>query len=131
VGLNNKLDAAAMSTVDKIRKQLVANDLSGVVFVRDYLQLQFNPPPGFNVYSRCEVVTEGRRAAFGDPDFANMIIACVNKTVVDVQDDRDLHQFVISLAGDSEIVLHYADGAFAGPEAFEFHGANNLWDVWP
>ena len=103
-----------MSTIDKIRKQLLANDLSGVTFVRDYLQLQFNPPPGFNVYSRCEVAAGSQRTTFGEPDFANAIIACIDKEVVEVRDDLKEQSVVISLAGDVRIVLPYGEGTFVG-----------------
>jgi hypothetical protein len=53
--------------------QLVGEDLSGIVFVRDYLQLQFNPPAQVSVYSRRVVVSsDGRSAAFGEDAFANL-----------------------------------------------------------
>ena len=55
--------------------QLLGEDLSGIVFVRDYLQLQFNPPPQINVYSGQVVVsTDGRSAKFGEEAFANLAL---------------------------------------------------------
>jgi len=63
--------------------------LSGVTFVRDYIQLQFNPPPILNAYTPVTVSVGGRSATLGDEAFANMIIGQINKYVksVDVQPD--------------------------------------------
>jgi hypothetical protein len=36
-------------------KDFVGEDLSGVTFVRDYLQLQFNPPPMINAYTPVQI----------------------------------------------------------------------------
>ena len=69
--------------------ELLGEDLSGVTFVRDYIQLQFNPPPILNAYTPVTVSAGGRSATLGDEAFANMIIGQINKYVksVDVQPD--------------------------------------------
>jgi hypothetical protein len=64
------------NTLQPLWDQLVGEDLSGVVFVRDYLQLQLNPPPQVNVYSACVVVSaNGATAKFGEEPFANLILS--------------------------------------------------------
>ena len=70
-----------MSNRQPLLDQLLAEDLRGVVFVRDYLQLQFNPNPTLNVYARCRVAPGGETATFGDPAFANLAVAQIGKDV--------------------------------------------------
>jgi hypothetical protein len=53
---------------------LVGEDLSAVVFVRDYLQLQFNPLQILNVYTPLTVQCVEKVATFGDEKFANLLI---------------------------------------------------------
>ena len=55
--VNNGLIWTLTKNVQSLWDQLVGEDLSGIVFVRDYLQLQFNPPPRINVYSSHVVVS--------------------------------------------------------------------------
>ena len=69
--------------------QLVGEDLSGIVFVRDYLQLQFNPPPQLNVYSSHVVVSaEGRSAKFGEEALANLALGLIGRFVREVRVDE-------------------------------------------
>ena len=67
----------------------MGEDLNGIVFVRDYLQLQFNPPPQINVYSGHVVVSaHGRSAKFGDEAFANLAPGLIGKFVREVKIDE-------------------------------------------
>jgi len=65
-------------------KDLVDEDLSGVTFVRDYVQLHFNPPPTLNVYTPITVTEGGREIRSGSPEFANALIAQIDKFVSQV-----------------------------------------------
>lgn len=68
--------------------QLVGEDLSGIVFVRDYLQLQFNPPPQLNVYSSHVVASaEGRSAKFGEEAFADLALGLIGRFLREVRVD--------------------------------------------
>ena len=119
-----------MKTPGKILlEQLLGEDLSGVTFVRDYLQLQFNPPPTINVYSRCCVVTGSGSAEFGDEPFANLMIAQIGKDVASVSDAGEV--FTIVFSDGSRIFIPFGPGTFEGPEAFEFWGREQYWGVWP
>ena len=110
--------------------QLLTEDLSGVTFVRDYLQLQFNPPPIINVYSTCRVHVGGSSVAFGEPDFANRVIGLIGArvTAVDLPSEQAL---VITLENGAAIEIPYGEGSYEGPEAFEFQGRGHHWGVWP
>jgi len=68
--------------------EIVGENLSGVTFVRDYLQLQFNPPPMINAYTPVVVSADGKTATFGEEHFANTIIRQIGKVVRTV-DFRD------------------------------------------
>jgi hypothetical protein len=108
--------------------QLVGEDLSGIVFVRDYLQLQFNPPPQLNVYSRRVVVSSGdRSAAFGEEPFANLALTLIGKFVREVRVDE--HCFEIVFADESRIAISLRPEHYQGPEAVDFQGRNNNWAV--
>ena len=109
--------------------QLLTEDLSGVTFVRDYLQLQFNPPPTINVYSRCTVESSVGVASFGEPSFANLLIAQIGKQVAGVSDQSEV--LSITFKDGSRILVPFGAGSFEGAEAFEFWGREKHWGVWP
>ena len=113
----------------QLLEQLLTEDLSGVTFVRDYLQLEFNPPPRINVYSPCSVYSGDASATFGDEGFANLIIGFIGKNVASVDDSDET--FIITFEDHSRIVIPFADGRFEGPEAFVFWGTRDSWGVWP
>jgi hypothetical protein len=108
--------------------QLVGEDLSGIVFVRDYLQLQFNPLPQLNVYSSRVVASlDGRSAAFGEEAFANLAIGLIGKFVKEVKVDEEAFRILFENA--AEIVISLRPEHYVGPEAVEFQGRDNLWTV--
>jgi hypothetical protein len=109
--------------------QLVGEDLSGIVFVRDYLQLQFNPPPQINVYSsRVVVSSDGRSATFGEDAFANLAIGLIGRFVREVNIDAP-KSFRIVFTDESEIMISLLSEHYQGPEAVDFQGRNNQWAV--
>jgi hypothetical protein len=109
--------------------QLVGEDLSGIVFVRDYLQLQFNPPPQVNAYSARVVVTSnGRSAAFGEEAFANLAIGLIGRLVQRVSVDPQW-SFRIIFTDGAEITISLRPEHYRGPEAIDFQGRNNQWAV--
>lgn len=120
-----------MSGVDEVRKQLVGEKLTGVTFVCDYVQLQFSPPPTFNIYSACEVSVDGRSSRFGEEPFANMLISLLNAEVTEIADDSTKKQVQIQLKGGRRITIPYEEGTFGQPEAAEFAGRDDVWVVWP
>src|SRR6185369_1096156 len=65
-------------------KQIVGEQLSGVTFVMDYLQLQFNPPPIINVYTPLSVFSHGDFVRSGDDQFRNRLCEQITKIVKSV-----------------------------------------------
>jgi hypothetical protein len=67
-----------------IRQHVVGRRLSGVTFVMDYVQLQFDPPPTINSMTPITVRSGGRMAVSGDEPFRNLLCEQIPKTVTDV-----------------------------------------------
>ena len=109
------------NTPQPVWDQLVGEDLSGVVFVRDHLQLQFNPPPQVNVYSACVVSANGATAKFGDEPFANLILSLIGRVVsaVRVVDDQF---FRIRFADGCTVEISLRPEDARGPEAVNLQG---------
>src|SRR6478736_6103251 len=81
-------------------KDLLKEDLSGVTFVRDYVQLQFNPHPTLNIYTPITVTSDGAKRRSGEPEFANALIGQINKWVNDV-----------TIEPGKSISVHFRDGS--------------------
>ncbi len=62
-------------------QELVGEDLSGVTFVRRYLQFQFNPPPMLNAYTPVTVRCNNASATFGEAAFPNLVLGQLDKFV--------------------------------------------------
>jgi hypothetical protein len=119
---------AESKNLQSLWDQLVGEDLSGIVFVRDYLQLQFNPPPQINVYSSHVVVSaDGRSAKFGEETFANLALSLIGRFVREVKVDEQ--SFRIRFADASEILISLRPEHYQGPEAVDFQGRDHKWAV--
>ncbi len=117
-------------TPQELLQQLLTQDLSGVTFVRDYLQLQFDPPPILNVYSRCRLVTTQGKAEFGESDFANRLIGEIGKHIVGVSEVPDEY-IAITLEDAARIEIPIAKGSFSARQAYIFFGKDMQYGVWP
>lgn len=95
---------------------LVGEDLSGVTFVRDYLQLQFNPPPLLNCYTPVAVRVGEAAVLLGEPAFANAIIGQIGKFVADVAFDEG-EALIITFTDGSVVSVSLSAAHYVGPEA--------------
>jgi hypothetical protein len=102
-------------------QQIVGEQLSGVTFVMDYLQLQFNPPPTINVYTPLTVLLRGERCVSGDDQFRNKLCEQITKIVKSVA-IRAEEAFLITFEDDSVISISLKPSDYVGPEALEFIG---------
>jgi hypothetical protein len=108
---------------------LVGENLSGVTFVQDYLQLQFNPPPILNVYGHITVACDGLRIEQGQESFANAVLRQINKVLTSITE-----------VPGKILCLHFGDGSvieividpekITGPEAGELVGDPKRWVVF-
>jgi hypothetical protein len=96
--------------------ELVGEDLSGVVFVRDYVQLQFDPPPSLNAGTPVTVHSRGGRATLGEEAFANLIIGQIGKVVRSASIQPDV-ALVIEFDDGSTISVSLIPSDYYGPEA--------------
>ncbi len=120
-----------MKTVDMQAEdfgELIGEDLSGVTFVRDYLQLQFNPPPSLNAYTPVTVHCGQEVATFGDASFPNLLIGQLNKFVRRVDLVPDVALTLIFDDG-SSISISLLPADYVGAEAVNLFCKNNKWVV--
>ncbi len=107
---------------------LIGEDLSGVTFVRDYLQLQFNPPPLLNAYAPVHVRSGESFSRFGEEHFANLLIAQIDKVVRDVNVALG-DALTIRFEDNSEIAISLRLEDMVEGEALVFHGRHNRFVV--
>jgi len=109
-------------------RQIVGEQLSGVTFVMDYLQLQFNPPPTINAYTPVTVSSGGTTCVSGDDQFRTRRCEQITKIVKSVV-IKDEAAFVITFEDGSMISISLRPSDYIGPEALEFIGRDKLWMV--
>jgi len=109
-------------------RQIVGEQLSGVTFVMDYLQLQFNPPPTINAYTPVTVSLAGKTCVSGDDQFRNRLCDQITKIVKSVA-IKEEEAFLITFEDGSMISISLKPSDYVGPEAMEFIGRDKLWMV--
>jgi hypothetical protein len=117
-----------MESEADICQQIVGEQLSGVTFVMDYIQLQFNPPPILNAYTPVSVLFEGKHCVSGEDQFRNRLCQQITKIVKSVSIEEG-EAFLIAFEDSSIISISLKPSDYVGPEALEFIGQNNLWVV--
>jgi hypothetical protein len=103
--------------------ELIGEDLSGVTFVRDYLQLQFNPPLILNAYTPVTVHCGDEVATFGEEPFPNLLLAQLNKFVGNVEFVPD-EVLMIIFDDRSKISVSLRPADYVGPEAINLFCKN-------
>src|SRR5580704_10296327 len=99
-----------------IRQHVVGRRLSGVTFVMDYVQLQFDPPPTINALTPITVRSGGQTAVSGDESFRNLLCEQIPKAVADVS-LVDGEALTLSLEDGSTISLSLQKEHYVCPEA--------------
>ncbi len=107
---------------NRFQQLLVGEELSGVTFVRDYLQLQFNAPL-LNAYTPVTVQRGDHRAVFGETVFANLLIGQIGKVVrsAGLRADEALD---ITFDDNSKILISLRPEDYVVPEAIMLSGRN-------
>jgi hypothetical protein len=113
------------STETEPSNQIVGEQLSGVTFVMDYLQLQFNPPPTINAYTPVTVISGGMTCVFGEDQFRNRLCDQITKIVASVV-IKEEEAFVITFEDLSVISISLKPSDYVGPEALVFFGRDDL-----
>ena len=108
--------------------ELFGNDLSGVTFVRDYIQLQFNPPPTINILTKVTVISGDAVINQGELGFANALIGQINKTVLKILAYPESY-FAIVFNDQSIIKISLEDKDRTGPELINIFLRNDKFIV--
>lgn len=112
----------------RIRQQIVGQRLSGVTFVMDYVQLQFDPPPTINAYTPITIRSGGRTAVSGEETFRNLICEQIPKTVASIAIVEG-EAFSLNFEDGSIVSISLREEDNAHGEAMEFIGGDNLWVI--
>ena len=107
---------------DLLRQHVVGRRLSGVTFVMDYVQLQFDPPPGLSAFTPITVRSGGRTAFSGDESFRNLLCEQIPKTIASVS-LKDEESLSFTFEDGSTISLSLRQDDYVGPEAVNIYGA--------
>jgi hypothetical protein len=119
------MDTPQSDTKDVIARHLVGRRLSGVTFVMDCVQLQFDPPPTINALTPITVRAGGRTAISGEEAFRNLLCEQIPKTVRSVSLTIG-EEFAIAFEDASSISLSLRKEHYVCPEAVNFYGPNHL-----
>ncbi|WP_433567536.1 hypothetical protein ACQP1O_21460 [Nocardia sp. CA-151230] len=113
---------------DSLLARLIGLELASVVFVRDYLQLDFDGPR-LSCYVWPTIDADGITRSLGDPGYRDTLCALISQTVVSTQE-----------AVGTGLVLRFAIGALSihptpeeleGPEIAMLAGfPDRAWGVW-
>jgi hypothetical protein len=111
-----------------ILHELKSRELSAVVFVRDYLQLQFDGPY-LNLFVWPQVVSGGRTFHFGVPGYKDALCELIAKTVAGVfeKTGRALQLF---FSDGSIVEVSLLFEGRKGPEAVVFQNGHGAFRVW-
>ena len=101
-------------------QDVVGEDLSAVVFVRDYVQLQFDGPL-MTVLTPITVVSGAISTRSGDEDFRNVLCGQISKLVVSARTDEG-DALTITFSDGSSIAISLKEEDYVGPEAVVIHG---------
>jgi hypothetical protein len=108
-----------------IKEHVVGRKLSGVTFVMDYVQLQFDPPPIVNALTPITVRCGSKIAATGAESFRNLLCEQIPKTVSSAR-LIEAEALTFTLEDGSTISLSLRPEDYVCPEAVNFYGANHL-----
>jgi hypothetical protein len=112
-----------------IRQHVLGRRLSGVLFILDYIQLQFDPPPTINALTLVTVRSGGTQAVQGDERFRNLLCDQIAKTVTSVQ-LRQEEALTFGFADGSEISISLRPVDYVCPEAVNVYGKDHLCIVF-
>jgi hypothetical protein len=121
----SEMDTKQTDVKNVISQHLVGRRLSGVTFVMDYVQLQFDPPPSINALTPITVRAGDRAAISGDESFRNLLCEQIPKTIrsVSLSDGEEL---ILTFGDGSTISLSLRKEHYVCPEAINFYGPNHL-----
>jgi len=101
--------------------ELIGKDLAGVIFIRDYVQLQVDSGFVLSALTPVTVRCGGTSATLGEAAFANLLIGQIGKIVGGV-DLRSKEALTIRFEDGSTIAVSLRLDDYRGPEAILLAG---------
>ncbi|MGW5106674.1 hypothetical protein [Nocardia sp. NPDC004123] len=113
---------------DSLLARLVGLELASVVFVRDYLQFDFDGPR-LTCYVWPTVHADGITRSLGDAGYRDALCAFISQTVVSTKEAVGLG--LVVRFGIGAVSIHPALEELTGPEIAMISGfPDRSWDVW-
>jgi hypothetical protein len=101
-----------------------AEALSQVVFVNDYIQLVFQDER-FSIYNYAQVVRGGDVLRQGQPGFCDTLVSLIGQRITSFAVTGS-SKLSLKFESGAEFHVLSSDDAVRGPEAYEFHGTDDL-----
>jgi len=107
--------------------QIVGEKLSAVVFVMDYIQLQFD---GFvlTILNPITVFDKGISVVSGNTQFRNLLCDQITKVVKTIE-CRENEGLIVEFEDSAKISVSLKPEQYSGSEAVIFQSLGNVWDV--
>jgi hypothetical protein len=120
-----------METSLSILKQLEHRELSSVVFVRDYWQLDFDGP-GLTILNNPKVkIDDLTWIQHNDKEFCYFLVQCIGKNVEEIYfEEKSFFQIRFQNNFLFFVSLKPEDYLFNSPEALMYHDNNHVSAVW-
>lgn len=111
----------------RVLQDLLGRQLSAVVFVQDYLQLQFDG--SLLTVTTWPLVRRDGEFAHGEPGYRDALCGCIAQ-VVDVADVVEADRFRIVFRDGSRLIISLKDADRVDPEAVRLDQEDGHWSVW-
>ncbi|MGW5112130.1 hypothetical protein [Nocardia sp. NPDC004123] len=112
---------------DSLLARLVGLELASVVFVRDYLQLDFDGPR-LSCYVWPTIDADGITRSLGDAGYRDTLCALISQTVVSI--DEAVGTGLLLRFAIGALSIHPALEELGGPEIAVLSGFSDMWAVW-
>jgi hypothetical protein len=118
-----------MSSEEKLQvlQDLHGRQLGAVVFVQDYLQLQFDGST--LTITTWPVVHRDGEVVYGEPRYRDALCDCIAK-VVEVADVVERDRLRIVFGDGSKLIISLKDADRVDPEAVRLNQEDGQWSVW-
>lgn len=108
-------------------RSLVGRELSGVVFIRDYIQLQFDDR-GLTAVTLPIVIASGQAYSLGMQGYRDALCERIGQRVADAS-SREGEEIKLKFADGSAISISLREQDYVGPEAAIYDGPKQTC-VW-
>lgn len=125
----------SVKVCDELQSALVGKQLTGVVFVHDYVQLLFDESEPYddvilNIYSKSWITNKNGEFSSDRAGYRDSLCALIGGSVASLDGSLN-EQFSIALDTGNSLTISLQEQDFTGPEAAYFVKRDNLMIVFP